>query len=213
MQANRGGSVSLKTEFIRLREVDWRELDIKEAGSWPLVLQLLCCFFAFVLPFSAVYFYYVGPAKESMIVARNLEEKLITEYRVKAAKVANLEVMNEQMGVLEVRIEELREMLPTGAEVPSLLDSISEAAIDNKLEIDYLRLRSSQALEHYVERPFDIQVRGGYHQIANFLSDVASMPRIVTMHELVMAPDDEDFLVLSLLAKTYSYREQQGSED
>jgi len=204
--------VSLKTEFMRLREVDWRELDIKEAGSWPLALQLLCYFFVFALSLSVVYFYYVSPAKESLVVARDLEEKLIAEYRAKAAKVANLEVMNEQMGVLEVHIEELREMLPTGAEVPSFLDSISEAAIENKLEIDYLRLRSSQALEHYIERPFDIQVRGGYHQIANFLADVASMPRIVTMHELVMAPDDEDVLVLSLLAKTYSYRERQGSE-
>ncbi|WP_282039690.1 type 4a pilus biogenesis protein PilO [Halomonas alimentaria] len=205
--------MSLNTEMRRLRDLDWRELDIKEAGVWPWSLQLLLCLMLLGVTFFAMHWYLAGPAKQELQQIQSQEAQLIRDYRSKAAQVANLEMMREQMGILEERMDTLREMLPTGAEVPSLLDSISEAAIDHQLSIDFLRLRSQVEEEHYTERPFDIQVRGDYHRISAFVADVASMPRIVTLHDLTLVPEEGgQQLRLSMLARTYSYRQQEGGD-
>ena len=203
--------MSLKGEVRRLRELDWGELDIKEAGVWPWSLQLLCCLLILGVTFFGMHWYLASPAKEELDRVRGQEAQLIRDYRSKAAQAANLEAMRENMQNLESRMEVLREMLPTGAEVPSLLDNISEAAIDNRLAIDFLRLRDPLEDEYYIERPFDIQVRGDYHRIATFLADVASLPRIVTLHDMTLVADDDDSqrLRLAMLARTYSYRQSE----
>lgn len=205
--------MSLSTEIRRLRELDWRELDIKEAGVWPWSLQLLLCLLVLGVTFFAMHWYLAAPAKELLEEVSEEEQQLIHDYRIKTTQTANLDVMHERLGVLEERMDALREMLPTGAEVPSLLDSISEAAIDHQLSIDFLRLRSQEEMKHYTDRPFDIQVRGDYHHIGAFLADVASMSRIVTLHDLTLMPDEGgQQLRLSMLARTYSYRKLVSEE-
>jgi type IV pilus assembly protein PilO len=205
--------MSLKGEMRRLRELDWRELDIKEAGGWPWSLQLICCLLLLGLTFAGMHWYLAAPAQEELERVRAQEESLLRDYRSKASQAANLEAMREQMADLETRMEALRSMLPTGAEVPSLIDNISETAVDNQLAIDFIRLRSPVTREHYIEQPFDIQVQGDYHRIATFLAGVAGLPRIVTLHDLTLSPEggSGQRLRLSLLARTYSYR--QGEED
>lgn len=203
--------MSLKGEMRRLRELDWRELDIKEAGIWPWSLQLLCCLLLLGVTFFGMHWYLAAPAKEELERMRGQEAQLVRDYRSKAAQAANLEAMREQMGILEARMSELREMLPTGAEVPSLIDNISETAIDNQLAIDFIRLRGTVTREHYIEQPFDIQVQGDYHRIATFLAGVAGLPRIVTLHDMTLSPEggSGQRLRLSLLARTYSYRQSE----
>ncbi|MFO8045990.1 MAG: type 4a pilus biogenesis protein PilO [Halomonas sp.] len=203
--------MSLKGEMRRLRELDWRELDIKEAGVWPWSLQLLCCLLILGVTFFGMHWYLASPAKEELDRVRGQETQLIRDYRSKAAQAANLEAMREQMGILDERMSKLREMLPTGAEVPSLIDNITETAIDNQLSIDSIRLRSPVTREHYIEQPFDIQVQGDYHRIATFLSGVAGLPRIVTLHDMTLAPEggSGQRLRLSMLARTYSYRQSE----
>lgn len=205
--------MSLIVEMRRLGELDWRELDVKEAGSWPWSLQLLLCLLVLGVMFFGMHWYLAASAKEQLDQARAEESRLILDYRSKTAQAASLEAMREQMSVLDASMETLREMLPTGSEVPSLLDSISEAAIDHRLAIDFLRLRSQVEKDHYTERPFDIQVRGDYHRIGAFLADVASMPRIVTLHDLTLALEENgQRLRLSMQARTYSYRQQDRGE-
>ncbi|QTF92319.1 type 4a pilus biogenesis protein PilO [Halomonas sp. BM-2019] len=203
--------MSLKGELRRLRELDWRELDIKEAGGWPWSLQLICCLLLLGLTFAAMHWYLASPAREELDRVRTQEQSLLRDYRSKAAQAANLEAMREQMTDLETRMGALRSMLPTGAEVPSLIDNISETAVDNQLAIDFIRLRSPVTREHYVEQPFDIQVQGDYHRIATFLAGVAGLPRIVTLHDLTLSPEggSGQRLRLSLLARTYSYRQTE----
>lgn len=201
--------MNLNAEMRRLRELDWRELDVKEAGIWPWSLQLLLCLLLLGVTFFAMHWYLAAPAKEQLAQARVEESQLLHDYRGKAALAARLAPLRDQVDALEQRMDTLREMLPSGAEVPSLLDSISEAAADHQLAIDFLRLRSQVEEEHYTERPFDIQVRGDYHRIGAFMADVASMPRIVTLHDLTLIPEEGGRqLRLSMLARTYSYRQR-----
>ncbi|TDX29906.1 type IV pilus assembly protein PilO [Modicisalibacter xianhensis] len=203
--------MSLSAELRRLRDLDWRELDLREAGTWPVSLQVISCLLVFAAVFWLVQWFMVAPQAESLERARAQERELLGQYEAKAYQAANLPMMREQMDELESRMAELLQMLPTGAEVPTLIDNISDTALDNQLIIDFIRLRSPVPQEFYTEQPFDIRVRGDYHRIAAFLSGVAGLPRIVTLHDFTLTPVDEaGTLQLSMLAKTYSHREEEA---
>lgn len=203
--------MSLSAELRRLRDLDWRELDLREAGTWPVSLQVISCLLVFAAVFWLVQWFMVAPQAESLERARAQERELLGQYEAKAYQAANLPMMREQMDELESRMAELLQMLPTGAEVPTLIDNISDTALDNQLTIDFIRLRSPVPQEFYTEQPFDIRVRGDYHRIAAFLSGVAGLPRVVTLHDFTLTPVDEaGTLQLSMLAKTYSHREEEA---
>lgn len=198
-------------EWQRLREVDWGGLDVKEAGSWPWLLKVGCCCLALLVALCAVMWLVVRDQREAYTAAQHQETRLLSEYRSKASQAAFLPEMREQLAILEGQLERLQAMLSSSdAEIPSLLDSISDAAVDNRLTIEAIRLRPTQTQSHYVEQPLDIQVRGGYHQLARFSADIASLPRIVTQHDFTLEPADSrgDTLRLSLLARIYRYVEK-----
>ena len=197
-------------EWQRLRDVDWRDLDVKEAGGWPLLLKVLSCCLALLAALLVMLWFVVSEQREAFMSAQREEVRLLSEYRSKASEAAFLPEMREQLTTLEGQMARLRTMLPTDAEIPALLDSISDAAVDNRLTIETIRLRPMQTQTHYVEQPLDIQVRGGYHQLARFSADIASLPRMVSQHDFSLEPVDGrgDTLRLSLLARTYRYVEE-----
>ena len=206
--------MNLSNEVRRLRDMDWGELDVKESGSWPFLLQLICCVLVIGLTVAGMYWYLAAPKVEELEQAQREEERLLRDYRSKSAQAAKLPALHKQVEELDERLSELVAMLPGGAEIPSLIDDISEAAIDNQLSIDFIRLRSPAPREFYVERPFDIRVQGDYHRVASFISSVADLPRIVTQHDFSLAPTDgRNRLQLSMLARTYSYRPPQESAE
>lgn len=203
-------------EWQRLRDVDVRALDIKEAGSWPLLLKALCLLLALSLSLAAMYWFVIGERRDALASAQREEPRLLEEYRNKAAEAAHLPKMEEKLDEINAQMMRLREMLPTSVEIPSLLDSISDAAVNNQLTIENIRLRSTVTQAHYVEHPFDIQVQGEYHQIAQFVADMAALSRIVTQHDFTLEPVEGqgNTLRLSMLARTYSdLARVQGSED
>lgn len=196
-------------EWQRLRDVDWRDLDVKEAGGWPWLLKVLSCCLALMAALCVMMWFVISEQRGAFMAAQRQEVRLLSEYRSKASEAAFLPEMREQLATLEGQLGRMRTMLPTDAEIPSLLDSISDAAVDNRLTIETIRLRPTQTQVHYVEQPLDIQVRGGYHQLARFSADIASLPRMVTQHDFSLEPVDSrgDTLRLSLLARTYRYLE------
>ncbi|XKE44968.1 type 4a pilus biogenesis protein PilO [Halomonas organivorans] len=205
--------MNLSTELRRLRDLDWGELDIKESGGWPFLLQLICCVLALGLTFAGLYWYLAAPKAEELETARQEEARLLRDFRSKAAQAANLPALRDQVDELDGRLDALVAMLPSGPEIPSLIDDISQAALDNQLSIDFIRLRSPVSQEFYVERPFDIRVRGDYHRIGSFIAGVADLPRIVTQHDFELKPAGGGRLELSMLARTYSYRPPEASPE
>ncbi|SHE62804.1 type IV pilus assembly protein PilO [Modicisalibacter ilicicola DSM 19980] len=201
--------MTLKAELQRLRDLDWRELDVREAGTWPISLKVICHLLVLGGLFWAMNWYVAAPRAELLERARSEERELIQRYESKAYQAASLPTMRKQMGELEARMAVLLEMLPTGVEVPALIDNISDTAHDNQLTIDFIRLLEPKPQEFYTEQPFDIQVQGDYHRIAAFLSGVAGLPRIVTLHDFKLVPAEQtDTLRLSMLAKTYNHRSE-----
>lgn len=196
-------------EWQQLRSVDWRDLDIKEAGGWPLLLKGLCGALALLVALLLMEWWVIGERRTALVSAQQQESRLLSDYRRQASEVAQLPKMREQIATLQDQMARLRAILPSDGEIPSLLDSISDAAVDNQLTIETIRLRPTVSQPHYVEQPLDIQVRGDFHQIARFSADIASLSRLVTQHDFTLAPADAsgDSLRLSLLARTYRDRE------
>lgn len=196
-------------EWQQLRSVDWRDLDVKEAGGWPLLLKGLCGALVLMVALLLMEWWVIGERRAALVSAQQQESRLLSDYRRQASEAVQLPKMREQIATLQDQMARLRAILPTDAEIPSLLDSISDAAVDNRLTIETIRLRPTVSQPHYVEQPLDIQVRGDFHQIARFAADIASLSRLVTQHDFTLAPADTrgDTLRLSLLARTYRDRE------
>lgn len=199
--------MEIKAEWRRLRELEWRELDVKDAGGWPWSLRLACCLSLLGLVLAGMRWHLVSPAIEALERARAEEVRLLRDYRLRAVRAAGLDEMRDQVAALESRLAGWRELFLGGAEVPMLIDGIGALAADSQLAIDAIRLGEPVSREHYVERPFDIQVRGEYHRIVAFLAGVAELPRLVTLHDLILSPEDGDGLRLRLAVRAHAYGE------
>ncbi|RUR29657.1 pilus assembly protein PilO [Vreelandella andesensis] len=204
-----------KKDWQRLRSIDWQSLDIKESGEWPWLLKAAIALLIFFIALIGINWWLVGEARDSLATEMRQEERLLVEYRRKASEAAFLPDIRSQLTILEDQMVQMQAMLPTSAEIPSLLDSISDAAIENRLIIETIRLRPTVSNTHYIEHPLDIQVRGDYHALAQFVADISDLARIITQHDLTLLPVDQnsDTLRMSLLARTYSYKSASQEGD
>lgn len=197
---------SIKNSWLHLRNVEWQTLDIKEAGGWPWLLKALIALLVFLVALLGINWWLVSEVRDSLAAEQRQEERLLGEYRRKASEAASLSDIHSQLISLEDQMVQMQAMLPTSAEIPSLLDSISDAAIENRLTIETIRLRPTVINTHYIEHPLDIQVRGDYHALAHFVADISDLARIITQHDLTLVPaaQGSNMLRMSLLARTYS---------
>jgi type IV pilus assembly protein PilO len=193
-------------QWRQLRELQWRELDVKEAGIWPVSLQAVIALLVLGVSIWVAQWLLASTPRETHQRLAVQEQQALQRYETLSYQAVNLPAMKAQMGELQARMQSALEMLPSDAEVPALLDAISDAAREQQLDIDSITLRPAVTQDFYIEQPFDIQVRGDFHRIASFLARVAAMPRIVTLHDFTLTPVD-DYLRLAMLAKTYRYRE------
>ncbi len=121
---------------------------------------------------------------------------------------ANLEVFKAQMAEMEETFGALVRQLPSETEVPGLLEDITNTALGNGLALQEVALQPEQRRDFYSELPINIRVSGSYHELASFVSSVASLPRIVTLHDLTIKPTggDGERLDMQVVARTYRYR-------
>ena len=111
---------------------------------------------------------------------------------------------------MEATFGALLKQLPSDTEVPGLLEDITRTAIDNELVIESIDLQPERRTEFYVELPIDIVVEGDYHKIGSFVSGVANLSRIVTLHDFDVKPESSvNHLKMSILAKTYRYLDEE----
>jgi type IV pilus assembly protein PilO len=135
------------------------------------------------------------------------EEELRSSFRVKSDQAANLEAYRGQMVEMERTLGALVAQLPSDTEVPGLLEDIDEKGTESNLNIDKISLARERVGEFYVELPINIDVRGGYHDLGAFVSGVAGMPRIVTLHDYDITSKNGR-LQMKIAAKTYRYKSE-----
>jgi len=204
--------VSFVESLKSLNELDLAELDFDNVGSWPSAVKVIAGLLLFVLLLVAGYYYHIEGLQKRLFAAEIRESELRTEFEKKAFEAANLDAYRQQMIEMEESFGALVSQLPSDTEVPGLLEDITNKGEVNGLAIATIDLLAEEPQEFYIELPIQINAVGSYHDLGAFVSGMASLPRIVTLHDFdISASDDEsNMLRMNILAKTYRYRD--GSE-
>jgi len=200
-----------------------RNLDPNNIGSWPglikaLVILLLC---AAVL--GAGWYFDTQHMIAELEKAKENEVKLRTTFETKQRMAANLEPLKQQLAEMKQSFGAMLRLLPNKTEIEGLLVDISQSGLAAGLEFELFKPQAEQPKEFYAIQPISITVTGSYHEVGEFISAVAALPRIVTQHNLEMAPlkgkvekgqtapaaDAETRLRMRMIAKTYRYLDEE----
>lgn len=194
-----------------LRKIDISELDLNNLGSWPAAVKAIAGMLVLALVLALGYFFFIQDLEVQLDAARANEITLKEEFTTKAFQAANLEPYTTQMTEMENTFGALLRQLPSDTEVPGLLEDITRTGLGSGLEFEEIKLLPEVTQQFYIELPIQITVVGAYHDLATFVSGVASLPRIVTLHDFEIKPIDPKSpakLRMSILAKTYRYNDQ-----
>ncbi|SHK25609.1 type 4a pilus biogenesis protein PilO [Halomonas caseinilytica] len=203
--------MSWKAVRQRLESLEWRELDVRDAGHWPLGLQGVCCGIIAVVLGSVSYAYLAVPTITALEDARREEHALLEAYRDDAERAAHLPELRETVAALEKRLADMTPLFPESADMTSLIDDIGTMAQERRLDIEAIRLGAAEEAAFVVVHPISIRVTGSYHRLGGFIGDVANLPRLVTLHDVRLAIVDGRPR-LSAHARAYSARMPGGGE-
>ncbi|MEQ5836490.1 type 4a pilus biogenesis protein PilO [Marinobacter sp. NFXS9] len=201
--------MSLADSLKSLNEFDVNDLDLNNAGIWPMPIKIIVMLLVFGLILGGGYWFFVKDEYSQLSRVEKKEVELKDQYEQKAYKVANLAVFKKQMVEMEETFGALVKQLPSDTEVPGLLEDITNTAVGNGLELDEIKLQPEQKKDFYIELPINLKVRGTYHELASFVSSIAGLPRIVTLHDFTIKPTggaDSQVLEMQVQARTYRYR-------
>ncbi|MDY6816269.1 MAG: type 4a pilus biogenesis protein PilO [Pseudomonadota bacterium] len=200
--------MSLADSLKSLNEFDVNDLDLNNAGIWPTPVKIIVAVIVFGLILGGGYWFFIKDQYAQLERVQKTEQELRKKYEEKAYQVANLEVFKAQMAEMEETFGALVRQLPSETEVPGLLEDITNTALGSGLSLQEIKLQPEQQRDFYAELPINIRVSGTYHELASFVSSVASLPRIVTLHDLTIKPTggDGEQLDMQVVARTYRYR-------
>lgn len=200
--------MSLADSMKKLNDFDINDLDINNAGIWPGPIKAVVALLVFGLILGGGYWFFIKDQYAQLQRVEQQEQQLRERYENKAYQVANLDVFKAQMVEMEETFGALVRQLPSETEVPGLLEDITNTARGSGLDLQEVKLQGERQRDFYSELPINIRVTGSYHELASFVSSVAGLPRIVTLHDLRIAPlgGDGDRLDMQVLARTYRYR-------
>ena len=186
-----------------------RSLDPRDPGRWPLAVRAGAVAVVFII-LSCFLFYFFVWSEQSPDLQRHRDEelKLRTEFKDKHSKAINLDIYKQQLNDIERSFGALLRQLPGKTEVPNLLVDISQTGLGAGLQEKLFQLQPENRKDFYAELPIKIRLTGSYHQFGEFVSGIAALPRIVTLHDIEIKPEGKDAydqLTLELTAKTYRY--------
>jgi len=192
--------------------VELKALDPRDPGRWPLAIRVVAVLACFVGVSIALIYFFVWQDQMPLLQQRqDDEQKLRTEFRSKHQSAVNLNVYKQQLADIERSFGALLRQLPSKTEVPNLLVDISQTGLASALEEKLFQPGQEVKKDFYAELPIKIQLTGSYHEFGQFVSGIAALPRIVTLHDIQITPAEkdkgagQDRLQLELTAKTYRY--------
>ena len=185
-------------------------LELDNIGQWPAAAKLLLAIFLAVMVAFLGYMGFISDQIEALDRSVAKEKTLKQSYRTKYHIAANLELFRAQMIEAEDTFATQLRQLPESHEIPGLLDDITFVGTTSGLDFVKLEWQPEISKEIYIELPIDIEVIGPYHSFGQFVSKIAALPRIVTLHDfkIKIEKDDSNTLNLKLQAKTYRYQEE-----
>ncbi len=193
-----------------------QSLDTSDPGRWPLLFRLVSVVVVFVAVAMLGVYMFVIKTELPMLERVELEEQeLRATFEERQTKTANFDAYRAQLAEIERSFGTMLRQLPGRTEVPNLLVDISQTGLGAGLEEKLFQPMGEIRREFYAELPIKIRLTGSFHELGDFVSGIAALPRIVTLHDIgirPVTPDDYDELTLDVTAKTYRYLDEDATE-
>jgi type IV pilus assembly protein PilO len=187
---------------------DIRRLNIRDAGNWPLLPKLVILGVLFLLILAAGAFFDWSDQIEALNKSQDEEVKLREAYASKKAKAVNLDLYVQQLKEIEQSFGALLKQLPNKSEMDALLTDINQAGLGRGLQFELFRPATQERMaDFYAELPISVRITGNYHDMGAFASDVAQLPRIVTLNDVGIV-NDKGTLTMEATAKTFRYLDE-----
>jgi type IV pilus assembly protein PilO len=188
---------------------DIRRLNIRDAGNWPLLPKLVILGVLFLLILAAGAFFDWSDQIEALNKSQDEEVKLREAYASKKAKAVNLDLYVQQLKEIEQSFGALLKQLPNKSEMDALLTDINQAGLGRGLQFELFRPATQERMaDFYAELPISVRITGNYHDMGAFASDVAQLPRIVTLNDVGIV-NDKGTLTMEATAKTFRYLDEE----
>ncbi len=185
------------------------ELDLSNVANWPLPARIFVIALVFVSVLAAGYWLDIKDQQGQLEKAERKESELRTTFENRARKAANLEAYEQQLAEMRESFGAMLRQLPNRTEVAELLVDISQTGLAAGLEFELFKPQAEVPREFYAELPISIRVKGNYHEFGEFVSGVAALPRIVTVHDVNIKENKDGELTMDILAKTYRYLDEE----
>lgn len=187
----------------------FRGLNGRHPGLWPIAPRLLCAFGAMVLVIFLGWYLYWNPQLEVLETGKQEELTLRTAYQDKVKQAINLDALRRQKEQVGEYVATLEKQLPSKAEMDALLSDINQAGLGRGLQFELFKPGQVVVKDYYAELPITIKVTGNYHDVGAFTSDIANLPRIVTLNNLNLTAAKDGSLSLDTVAKTFRYLDRE----
>ncbi|MFZ6864476.1 type 4a pilus biogenesis protein PilO [Undibacterium sp. Ji67W] len=184
----------------------FRDLNGLHPGLWPIVPRLAAALAVLVVVILLSWFFYWDGQNEEINQKQQEEVKLKQEYKEKLQQAINLDALKDQRVLVQQYVAAMEKQLPSKAEMDALLSDINQAGAGRGLQFDSFKPGVVSVKDYYAELPIDIKLTGNYHDLGEFVADIAKLPRIVTLNNLSISSNAKDSnLTLEVVAKTFRY--------
>lgn len=191
-----------------------QSLDVNDVGRWPLPFRLAVIVLVFAVVMGlGIYWFIIQDKAPQLGRVQEEEQQLRVTFENKQRKAANYDAYKAQLSQIEQSFGTMLRQLPGKTEIPSLIVDISQTGLAAGLQEKLFVPQGEIPRDFYAEKPIKIRLTGGYHEIGNFVSGIAALPRIVTLHDINITKEDkEDFdsLSIEVTAKTYRYLDEEA---
>lgn len=209
---------------MNLSEINLSDIDLREAGDWPLAGKLVLAALVVAAVVGGGYYFFISEQLEGLDRVAREEQQLRQEFIEKQRVAANLEAFRIQLEQMEADLEIMLRQLPTGTEMPDLLEDVSNTGKKNGLEFELFKPEAEQPRDFYAAKPITIKAKGTFHQFGAFVSGVAALPRIVTLENATLSSEaagrpaarggaqaqrrDNEPLTIQATLQTYRYMDE-----
>jgi len=187
---------------------DLNDLDFSNIGKWPTAVKVALIIIVCVLVAVAGYFLDIQSQIDKLARAEQQEVSLKQDFENKQAKAVNLAAYKQQLKDIEESFGAMLRQLPSKTEVEGLLVDISQTGLASGIEFELFKPEQERYIDFYAELPIKMKMTGTYHEFGNFVSGVAALPRIVTLHDISITKGKGDRLTMEVTAKTYRYLDE-----
>lgn len=203
-----------------IRNIDFNNINLNQVGDWPRVIKGFVAILLSIAVLVGGYFWLVAPSRVELDKLEQQEQALRDSFKIKYSQAVNLPAYRQQLAEMEQTFNALRRQLPNSNRVADLVVQFTRAALAHGLVSELFQPQAEKPADFYVELPISIKVTGNYHELAEFASDIAGIPRIVTLHDITLKPAgkpseattaaDAAKLTMTGTAKTYRYVDEDA---